>query len=89
MRTDAIFIGIEVDDAGLAAHPELPSHLSQVCPVDIYRDAGGGALEIVAENVDECVLCGLCLDTAQLGVAPGTVKVLKLYDGGAVLQPAG
>ena len=88
MRTDAIFIGIEVDDAELAAHPELPSHLSQVCPVDIYREAGGGGLEIVAENVDECVLCGLCLDTAQLGVAAGTVKVLKLYDDGAVLQPA-
>ena len=50
--------------------------------------AGGGGLEIVAENVDECVLCGLCLDTAQLGVADGTVKVLKLYDNGAVLELA-
>jgi ferredoxin-like protein FixX len=87
MRTDAIFIGIEVDDAAIAEHPELPAHLSQVCPVDIYREAGDGGLEIVAENVDECVLCGLCLDTAQLGVAAGAVKVLKLYDGGAVLQP--
>ena len=88
MRTDAIFIGIEVDDAVIAEHPELPSHLPQVCPVDIYREAAGGGLEIVAENVDECVLCGLCLDTAALGVPEGAVKVLKLYDGGAVLQPA-
>ena len=87
MRTDGIFIGIEVDEAELAAHPELPSHLTQVCPVDIYREADAGGLQIVAENVDECVLCGLCLDTAQLGVAAGAVKVLKLYDGGAVLQP--
>ncbi|MDQ1726839.1 MAG: hypothetical protein QOK14_884, partial [Frankiaceae bacterium] len=73
MRTDAIFIGIEVDDAAIAAHPELPAHLTQVCPVDIYREAADGGLEIVAENVDECVLCGLCLDTAQLGVADGSV----------------
>ncbi len=88
MRTDAIFIGIEVDDAAVAEHPELPSLLSQVCPVDIYREAAGGGLEIVADNVDECVLCGLCLDTAQIGVAEGAVKVLKLYDGSAVLQVA-
>ncbi|HEY1540640.1 MAG TPA: hypothetical protein VGF63_14655 [Solirubrobacteraceae bacterium] len=84
MRSDAIFIGIEVDDAALAEHPELPAHLTQVCPVDIYREAAGGGLQIIAENVDECVLCGLCLDTA-LGVPAGAVKVLKLYDGGAVL----
>jgi ferredoxin-like protein FixX len=84
MRADAIFIGVEVDDAALAEHPELPSHLTQVCPVDIYRDTGG-ILEIVAENVDECVLCGLCLDTAHLDVPPGAVKVIKLYDEGAVL----
>ena len=86
MRSDAIFIGIEVDDAAIAEHPELPAHLSQVCPVDIYREAGDGGLEIVAENVDECVLCGLCLDTAHLGVVVGAVQVLKLYDDGAVLQ---
>jgi ferredoxin-like protein FixX len=80
MRSDAIFIAVEVDDAALAAHPELPAHLTQVCPVDIYREAEGGGLQIVAENVDECVLCGLCLDKAD-----GAVKVIKLYDGGAVL----
>ena len=88
MRTDAIFIGIDVDDDELAKHPGLPAHLSQVCPVDIYREGGDGGLQIVAENVDECVLCGLCLDTAHLGVAQGAVKVLKLYDDGAVLQLA-
>ena len=85
MRTDGIFIGIEVDDAELAAHPELPSHLSQVCPVDIYREAGDGGLEIVAENVDECVLCRLCLDIAALDVGEDAVRVLKLYDGGVAL----
>ena len=88
MRTDAIFIGIEVDDAAIARHPELPSHLQQVCPVDIYRETADGGVEIVAKNVDECVLCGLCLDTAHLDVADGAVKVIKLYDDGAILELA-
>ena len=83
MRSDAIFIAIEVDDAALAKHPELPAHLTQVCPVDIYREAEAGGLQIVDENVDECVLCGLCLAQSD-----GAVKVIKLYDDGAVLQPA-
>ena len=30
------------------------------------------------------VLCGLCLNASPAG----TVKVLKLYDGGALLEPA-
>ena len=41
-----------------------------------------GTLEIVEENLDECVLCGLCLDAAPAG----TVRVIKLYDDGAVLH---
>jgi ferredoxin-like protein FixX len=81
MRSDAIFIAIEVDDAALAKHPELPAHLTEVCPVAIYREADGGGLEIVDENVDECVLCGLCLANSD-----GAVKVIKLYDDGAVLS---
>ncbi len=80
MRSDAIFIAIEVDDAALAAHPELPAHLTEVCPVAIYREPSPGVLEIVDENVDECVLCGLCLAKSE-----GAVRVLKLYDDGALL----
>ena len=83
MRADGLFIAVEVDDAALSKHPELPGHLTQVCPVDIYREAEGGALEIVDENVDECVLCGLCLASSD-----GAVRVIKLYDDGAVLEPA-
>jgi ferredoxin-like protein FixX len=85
MRTDGIFIGIEVDDEALANEPNLAGHLAQVCPVDIYRELSSGAVEIVAENVDECVLCRLCLDIAHLDVVDGAVRVLKLYDGGAEL----
>ncbi|HEX4438083.1 MAG TPA: ferredoxin family protein [Solirubrobacteraceae bacterium] len=80
MRKDALFIAVEVDDQ-LAGDAELAKKLSEACPVDIYAQNGDGTLEIVEQNVDECVLCRLCLDAAP----EGTVKILKLYDGGAAL----
>jgi ferredoxin-like protein FixX len=86
MRTDGIFIGIEVDDEALKAEPALAHHLDTVCPVDIYKEVGDGGLEIVERNVDECVLCRLCLDLAQLDVDDDAVHVIKLYDGGATLE---
>ena len=86
MRSDGIFIGIEVDDEALAREPQLARHLAQVCPVDIYREPRDGELEIVQSNVDECVLCRLCIDVAHLDVRDDAVRVLKLYDGGAALE---
>jgi NAD-dependent dihydropyrimidine dehydrogenase PreA subunit len=80
MRADAIFIGIEVDDEH-ATVDATAAKLTEVCPVDIFTQADTGDLEIVAENLDECVLCGLCLDAAP----PGVVKVFKIYDDGAAL----
>lgn len=85
MRIDGIFIGIEIDDEAVANEPNLAGHLTQVCPVDIYRESVDGVVEIVEENVDECVLCRLCLDIAHLDVVDSAVRVLKLYDGGAEL----
>ena len=85
MRTDGIFIGIEVDDDAIAGEPQLAGHLAQVCPVDIYREPSDGKLEIVERNVDECVLCRLCLDIAEFDVDDGAVRVIKLYDGDAEL----
>lgn len=79
MRTDATFIGIEVDDE-VAGDVSLAKRLQEACPVDIFADEGG-KVTIVEENVDECVLCRLCLDASP----PGTVKVIKLYDDDAVL----
>jgi NAD-dependent dihydropyrimidine dehydrogenase PreA subunit len=75
----ALFIDVEVDGS-VAADRELAAKLEEVCPVDIFR-AGPGGVEIVTENVDECVLCQLCLDAAPAGA----IRVVKLYDGGAVL----
>jgi NAD-dependent dihydropyrimidine dehydrogenase PreA subunit len=82
MRSDGIFIGVEVDDS-VSGDVELARKLEEACPVDIYAATDGG-VRIVDENLDECVLCGLCLDASPAG----TVRVLKLYDGGAVLEPA-
>ena len=79
----AIFIDVEVDDE-VARAPELARTLTEVCPVDIFAQAENGSLKIVEENLDECVLCGLCLDAAP----EGTVKVIKLYDDGALLARA-
>jgi NAD-dependent dihydropyrimidine dehydrogenase PreA subunit len=75
-----IFIRVDVRadarrDAGLA------KRLEDACPVDIFTAREGG-VEIVEENLDECVLCRLCLDAAP----PGAVQVVKLYDDEAVLE---
>ncbi len=78
-----MFIAVEVADSA-AADTELARRLTEACPVDIFAQAEGGKLEIVQKNLDECVLCRLCLDAAS-GTGPGLVKVIKLYDEGAEL----
>jgi ferredoxin-like protein FixX len=80
MRKDGIFIAVEVDDAA-AADADLARRLTEACPVDIFAQRDGGALELVEGNLDECVLCRLCLDAA----GGATVKIIKLYDDSAVL----
>jgi NAD-dependent dihydropyrimidine dehydrogenase PreA subunit len=80
MRADGMFIAAEVDDAA-AADPELARKLTEACPVDIFAQKPDGGLEIVERNLDECVLCRLCLDAAP----EGAVKIVKLYDNDAVL----
>jgi NAD-dependent dihydropyrimidine dehydrogenase PreA subunit len=80
VRSDGIFIAVEVDDAA-AADGDLARRLAEACPVDIFAQGDGGSLELVERNLDECVLCRLCLDAAP----PGAVRVIKLYDDSAVL----
>ncbi|HEY5188588.1 MAG TPA: hypothetical protein VII87_06105 [Solirubrobacteraceae bacterium] len=75
----ALFIDVQVKES-VARDPEIAAKLAEVCPVDIFR-AGPGGVEIVQDNLDECVLCQLCLRVAPAG----SVKVIKLYDDGAVL----
>jgi ferredoxin-like protein FixX len=79
MRKDGTFIAVEVDDAA-AADAELARKLTEACPVDIFAQDAGGALELVEKNLDECVLCRLCLDAVG-----SSVTIIKLYDDGATL----
>jgi NAD-dependent dihydropyrimidine dehydrogenase PreA subunit len=70
-----VFIDVDVDEA-VASDAELAKKLEEVCPVDIFS-AAGGRVETVEQNLDECVLCELCIQAAP----PGAVRVQKLYDG--------
>jgi NAD-dependent dihydropyrimidine dehydrogenase PreA subunit len=82
MRSDAIFIGIEVDDT-VAGDAQLAAKLAEVCPVDIYAD-NGGKVNIVEGNIDECSLCAMCIKAAP----QGTVTVHKLYSDELLDAPA-
>jgi ferredoxin-like protein FixX len=83
VRADGIFIAVEVSDEA-ATDTALAAKLAEACPVDIFAQAGDGTLELVERNLDECVLCGLCLAAAP----EGTVEIVKLYDGEATLTAA-
>jgi NAD-dependent dihydropyrimidine dehydrogenase PreA subunit len=72
-----LFIEVEVSP-DLAADAAMAAKLTEVCPVDIYAQAEDGTLRLVEDNLDECVLCRLCIDAAP----PGTVTVRRLYDDG-------
>jgi len=74
MRTDAIFIGIEVEDS-VAGDAALAAKLEEVCPVDIFASEGG-KVGINEGNVDECILCAMCIKASD-----GAVTVHKLYSG--------
>jgi len=76
----ALFIDVEVAPEA-AEDPAVAAKLAEVCPVDIYAQGEDGKLQVIEANLDECVLCRLCIDAAPLG----TVTVRKLYDDGATL----
>jgi NAD-dependent dihydropyrimidine dehydrogenase PreA subunit len=77
-----VFIRVEVEESA-RGDAELARKLEEACPVDIFA-APHGRVEIVEENLDECVLCELCLDAAP----PGAVRVVKRYDGDTKLERA-
>ena len=71
---EGTFIDVEVDDS-IADDAALAAKLAEVCPVDIFA-SDGGRVTIVRENLDECVLCNLCVDAAPAG----TIRIVKLYE---------
>jgi NAD-dependent dihydropyrimidine dehydrogenase PreA subunit len=79
-QLEGIFIDVEVSDE-IASDAELAVKLEEVCPVDIFADEDG-KVAIVRGNLDECVLCNLCVEAAP----PGGVVVKKLYDGSELVK---
>jgi len=75
-----LFIDVEVSDE-VRGNAELAKKLEDACPVDIFAAREDG-VEVVEGNLDECILCELCVKMAP----PGAVRVVKLYDHGAALQ---
>jgi NAD-dependent dihydropyrimidine dehydrogenase PreA subunit len=75
-----LFIDVQVDES-VRGDAELAKKLEEVCPVDIYKATGAG-VDVVEQQLDECVLCELCLEAAPAGA----VRVIKLYDDGAALE---
>jgi NAD-dependent dihydropyrimidine dehydrogenase PreA subunit len=77
-----VFIDVEMDES-VRGDAELAKKLEDACPVDIYA-ARDGRAEVVEQNLDECVLCELCIAAAPAG----KLRVLKLYDGTALERSA-
>ena len=55
--------------------PAIAAKLEEVCTVGIFKASDKG-VEIVEDNLDECVLCDLCLEVAP----KGSVQVIRLYE---------
>jgi NAD-dependent dihydropyrimidine dehydrogenase PreA subunit len=70
-----LFIDVQVD-ASVAKDSALAKKLADVCAVDIFDQNADGTLKIVEDNLDECVLCDLCIQAAPAGA----VRVIKLYE---------
>ena len=70
-----LFIDVEVADE-VRDDTDVAQKLADACPVDIFSNKAGH-VEVIDENLDECILCELCVQAAP----PGTVRVKKLYDG--------
>ncbi len=68
------FIDIQVD-ASVAKDADLAKKLAEICPVSIFEALSDG-VQIDESNLDECVLCDLCIQAAP----EGKIKIVKLYE---------
>jgi ferredoxin len=70
----ALFIDLEIDK-GKCLGLQKCGKCVAVCPVKIFTPEANlpGTDD---ENLDECTLCGLCLQKCE----PDALKVLKLYE---------
>src|SRR5215211_3017045 len=66
LNEDIVVDRVELEDARWFDRAEVAAKLEEVCPVDIYAD-DDGEVAVVRENLDECVLCNLCVEAAPPG----------------------
>ena len=69
-----LFIDVKLD-ARAKNDVALAKKLAEACPVDIF-ETGPDGVRIVERNLDECVLCELCIQAAP----EGAVRIVKLYE---------
>jgi len=69
-----LFIDVRVDPK-VAKDLAVARKLEEVCPVGIF-EVNEQELQIVQKNLDECVLCDLCLEVAP----EDSVSIDRLYD---------
>ncbi|MFP6655608.1 MAG: hypothetical protein VCB25_08270 [Myxococcota bacterium] len=68
------FIDVRID-AEVAKDPNLAKKIAEICPVSIFVAESDG-VRIEESNLDECVLCNLCLEAAP----KGKIEIVKLYE---------
>jgi NAD-dependent dihydropyrimidine dehydrogenase PreA subunit len=71
---ESVFIDVEIAEPA-ASDVDLSKKLEEVCPVSIFRATDSGT-EIVSGQLDECVLCDLCVEAAPAGA----VTIIKKYE---------
>lgn len=71
---ESVFIDVEIAEPA-ASNVDLAKKLEEVCPVSIFRATDSGT-EIVRGQLDECVLCDLCVEAAPAGA----VTIIKKYE---------
>jgi NAD-dependent dihydropyrimidine dehydrogenase PreA subunit len=71
---DSVFIDVEIAEPA-ASDAGLAKKLEEVCPVGIFKATASGT-EIVRGQLDECVLCDLCVEAAPAGA----VTIVKKYE---------
>ena len=68
------FIDVSIDRKTCVGIKECGQCI-RVCPVNIFEDKADWP-DIVAENLDECTLCNLCLNKCK----PNAIVISKLYE---------
>lgn len=69
-----VFIDVTIDRGKCVGIKDCGQCI-RVCPVNIFENKADQPA-IVAENLDECTLCDLCLNECK----PNAIAITKLYD---------